>query len=908
MDGCSEHKGRLYDLCTGIGHDGRPNPTQEACDRFRDKHGKDKIEVQNPSAPSPERNMARPTDRSNVGTLLAKIFKEKVGAVPCSACKQRIASLNQLSVPDIISRRAAIVAEISQSAAKSAPKWWQKAGVIADQFLGTGVTSSLIGSYLDMACAMASTIEPQPPTEVVSVVEDTHRVEPPLQKQIAEHTGVDYLDDEWCVVVTTAPRKGEHTLSQCLQSLIEAGWTKPIVFAEPGSTVPDGIDVITNEERRGCFHNWLHSARWALKNSSATVIMCVQDDAVFHPDSKDFVEQHCLWPNKQAAFVSLYTPKHYSEAGGKARPVGINRVVTAALWGTLAVVWRREVLDRIVNSPAADQWLGVSPSRKEGEKKEDREIRVKAYYENRKQNPHTINNSDYFVGNEVNKLKLEMYFVDPSPVRHIAKVSTIAHGGNSGKRNCSRCSDHKVSLEEQVFADNGKAEDRVAGFPHVITPTGEGGYPPQTVFQIRTSYLDKGASEYRWNISKGTIVRSLQLQTNQDFKIQLICNKSDPLREEKLAEYSKIAPTTLADEDWYNRPHDGAWRRITRVDDDDILSVRFVELLNATPFDRTECILTFPTGAFYDGEKTYQWEYPENQFLTLQTNTSLTPYHFHHVDYRLRMPTVVIAPDVHWLWIRHSGVMSGAKPGRIHRRYKTKPMDIDPSLFPHFSVQGMKESGLLDTTTRFTESLRSKFGPFDVTVKNICAFSYHDHLSDLAAKYGTDKGLHGKGQNHQYTVVYNRLFSPIREDVTKVLEFGVGDGASLRMWSDYFPNAKIDGLDKSKTKVNHDRVATHTFKYHEKNLDPRLRYDIIIDDADHVSSHQRKAFEMHSSLVNPGGFYVIEDLCACRMNPAYVDEPVSMLQTCREWVLNPPDGWSCMLYGDQLCVLQKPKE
>ncbi|MCR9201202.1 MAG: hypothetical protein NXI04_21385 [Planctomycetaceae bacterium] len=43
-----------------------------------------------------------------------------------------------------------------------------------------------------------------------------------------------------------------------------------------------------------------------------------------------------------------------------------------------------------------------------------------------------------------------MYFVDPSPVSHVAVHSTIGHGGNKGRRNCYRCADHDSPLADQV--------------------------------------------------------------------------------------------------------------------------------------------------------------------------------------------------------------------------------------------------------------------------------------------------------------------------------------------------------------------------------------------------------------------------------------------------------------------------
>ena len=258
-------------------------------------------------------------------------------------------------------------------------------------------------------------------------------------------------DDDWCVAVTTAPRHGHDTLSDCLQSIRLAGWREPIVFAEPDVDVPDNCKVQQNLERRGCFHNWLHSARWALENTTAEMILCVQDDAVFHPHSRIFAEQHCLWP-ADAGFVSLYTPAHYSRKTKKTmRPTGVNKIVTSSLWGTLAIIWRRSVLQQVVEHPTTLTWLGIAPKKRKGEKLSARKQRVRDHYDQRRLQPALINNSDYLAGKVVTQLGKKMYFVDPSPVSHVAKISTIGHGGNSGRRNCLRCGDHAIPLETQVF-------------------------------------------------------------------------------------------------------------------------------------------------------------------------------------------------------------------------------------------------------------------------------------------------------------------------------------------------------------------------------------------------------------------------------------------------------------------------
>lgn len=241
---------------------------------------------------------------------------------------------------------------------------------------------------------------------------------------------------DWYVAITTAPRK-DCTLIQCIESMRKAGW-EPTIFAEPGSTASDA-ETIWNPERKGCWHNWLASARYALDNSNAKYILTVQDDSLFHPDSRTFAESS-LWPSRDVGFVSLYTPKHYSfAAGGKLRPPGIYRIRTTSLWGACALVWPRDVLAKVVEHPIARQWTGARP--RSGNK---------AVIQRRRDNPHLIANSDTAIGRILNKIGRTMWFVDPSPVSHIAVHSAIGHGSNTGRRNCYRCADHSIPLEAQV--------------------------------------------------------------------------------------------------------------------------------------------------------------------------------------------------------------------------------------------------------------------------------------------------------------------------------------------------------------------------------------------------------------------------------------------------------------------------
>ncbi len=257
---------------------------------------------------------------------------------------------------------------------------------------------------------------------------------------------------KWFVAVTTAPRP-EETLSICLDSLLIAGWN-PYIFAEPGNyNINEEYKsrMIKHDTRKGVWWNWIESCRYALENSDADVIMTVQDDSLFHPDSKSMAERF-LWPREDVGFVSLYTPKHYSIKNHlkskPARPKGLNRIHTKSLWGACALIWPREVLEKVMEHELIEAWLGAPLKTRSA---------WAARQEKRKQEPWTIQNSDTAIGKIMNRMSRSMWFADPSPVQHIATTSAIGHGGNKGRRNCGRCAKFSQSLHEQLpFVINGE--------------------------------------------------------------------------------------------------------------------------------------------------------------------------------------------------------------------------------------------------------------------------------------------------------------------------------------------------------------------------------------------------------------------------------------------------------------------
>ena len=134
-------------------------------------------------------------------------------------------------------------------------------------------------------------------------------------------------------------------------------------------------------------------------------------------------------------------------------------------------------------------------------------------------------------------------------------------------------------------------------------------------------------------------------------------------------------------------------------------------------------------------------------------------------------------------------------------------------------------------------------------------------LNDLAIKYDTDKSniWHGYCERYEY------YFEKIRNDTLNVMEIGVLDGGSVKMWKDYFPNSKIIGVDNNaECKQYEDErieiiIGDQSHVPFLESLSSRS-FDIIIDDGDHIPGHQIKEFEYLFKYLNPGGIYAIEDL------------------------------------------------
>lgn len=145
--------------------------------------------------------------------------------------------------------------------------------------------------------------------------------------------------------------------------------------------------------------------------------------------------------------------------------------------------------------------------------------------------------------------------------------------------------------------------------------------------------------------------------------------------------------------------------------------------------------------------------------------------------------------------------------------------------------------------------------------------SAFETLIALCRKYDTDKCV--GADRHGYVRLYQAIFAPRRASAKKILEIGVAQGQSLRLWADYFAQAAVHGMDindSSALKLPPERIRTYVGDQSNRADLTRMialtgsDFDIIIDDGGHTMRQQQVSLGFLFKHVRPGGLYVIEDL------------------------------------------------
>jgi hypothetical protein len=121
---------------------------------------------------------------------------------------------------------------------------------------------------------------------------------------------------------------------------------------------------------------------------------------------------------------------------------------------------------------------------------------------------------------------------------------------------------------------------------------------------------------------------------------------------------------------------------------------------------------------------------------------------------------------------------------------------------------------------------------------------------------------------HHYFEIYDRHFARFRGQPIQIVEFGVSQGGSLRMWRDYFgPQAQIVGVDINPKCKRFDEpgvrieIGDQSDRQFLRRLAASLpSIDILIDDGGHTMQQQIRTFEELFPKVAATGVYLVEDL------------------------------------------------
>jgi hypothetical protein len=140
-------------------------------------------------------------------------------------------------------------------------------------------------------------------------------------------------------------------------------------------------------------------------------------------------------------------------------------------------------------------------------------------------------------------------------------------------------------------------------------------------------------------------------------------------------------------------------------------------------------------------------------------------------------------------------------------------------------------------------------------------------MNDLEKYFTENTGAQIDKWKH-YFEIYDRHFSRFRGTAPHIVEFGVAEGGSLRMWKQYFgPDARIFGVDINPhcKKLEEEQIEIFIGDQEDRGFLRSLRQeipriDILIDDGGHTMEQQINTYEELFFQIDENGVYLCEDL------------------------------------------------
>ena len=136
-----------------------------------------------------------------------------------------------------------------------------------------------------------------------------------------------------------------------------------------------------------------------------------------------------------------------------------------------------------------------------------------------------------------------------------------------------------------------------------------------------------------------------------------------------------------------------------------------------------------------------------------------------------------------------------------------------------------------------------------------------------------DNSRTDKNTLHSYLPLYQKLLMSKKETAKNVLEIGIFSGGSIKLWSDFFTNATVYGLDimninnvwegiKNKKKIIlHTSCDAYNNDFFITNfLNKNIKCDFMLDDGPHSLESMKQFIKLYSQIMTDDGILIIEDV------------------------------------------------
>ena len=121
--------------------------------------------------------------------------------------------------------------------------------------------------------------------------------------------------------------------------------------------------------------------------------------------------------------------------------------------------------------------------------------------------------------------------------------------------------------------------------------------------------------------------------------------------------------------------------------------------------------------------------------------------------------------------------------------------------------------------------------------------------------------------------LYQKLLISKKKTAKHVLEIGIYNGGSIKLWNNFFTNATVYGLDimninnvwegikNNKNIILHTSIDAYNNDFFITNfLNKNIKCDFMLDDGPHTLESMKQFINLYSQIMTDDGILIIEDV------------------------------------------------